>query len=103
MTSYTLEKHFPHASPDSCYQICQEVIVQKEFSIWKSRPLAWFFVAHRNEEDSKIEATIGCRPGGQVILTLKGDQTAEKELAALAHDLMQSIEELIVSLSGGLE
>lgn len=95
MASFTEELDLPGSNPDRCFRHAHDCLEEEGFTIWKTRPLAWFLIANKEEAGSPIEVNLGCRPGAKVILTLKSPSLSEAELSTLAGKLISAIQQSI--------
>ena len=64
MAKIRIEKSFDGKSPDNCLEAAKKAFPNAGFEIFKVRDIAWLVIAHRQENDSLIEASIGARPPG---------------------------------------
>jgi hypothetical protein len=91
LADYEVRRSFPSNSPDECFQAGLEAFPDAGFTVWKTRPLAWFMVAHKEGPEGRITANFGCRPGTEVRLSLSGERYDEASLKEFARTFLRAI------------
>jgi len=62
MAKIRMKKSYDGKSPDDCFEAAKIAFPNAGFEIFKTRDIAWLVMAHRQENNNLIEATIGARP-----------------------------------------
>jgi hypothetical protein len=85
---------FKARTPDDCYRAGEKAIQEIGFTVWKTRPLAWFLIAHQQTSAGQVTANIGCRPGlsPTVRISLSGDHHSTRELQAICEEFVGAID-----------
>lgn len=98
MPKARIEKSLDGKSPDDCFNLAPTAFVNAGFSIFKTREIAWLVIAHRKENNTLIEASIGARPPGncaQVVVSVSSTDIDKDILQAHAENILQELEKLL--------
>lgn len=81
------------ADLDEAFEVGLKVLQGAGFELWKTRPLGWFAIARRRQDQIVLEANLAVRGKGptQVSLGLSADNLTEAALASIAAELLQTI------------
>ena len=93
MTDVRQDAILEGAGLDEAFQVGLRVLQGAGFELWKTRPLGWFAIARRRQDQTVLEANLAVRGGGpiQVSLGLSADNFPEAELTGIAAELLQTI------------
>jgi hypothetical protein len=98
MPKVRIEKSLDGKSPDDCFNLSSAAFLNAGFSIFKTREIAWLVIAHRKENNSLIEASIGARPPGncaQVVVSVSSSDLQKEVLQAHADNILMELEKLL--------
>jgi hypothetical protein len=70
VTTIQQTRKFTGVSTDESFEAGQKALQSAGFRIWKTRPLAWFLIAHLEAQGTRITANLGCRPGTEISIRL---------------------------------
>lgn len=98
MPKVRIEKSLDGKSPDDCFNFASDAFLNAGFTIFKIREIAWLVIAHRNENNTLIEASIGARPPGncaQVVVSVSSTDIEKDVLQAHADNILLELEKLL--------
>ncbi len=94
MPSFRDSRTFAGKTAERCFAAALEALPEAGFSVWKSRPLAWFVIANKANAEREVRANLAARPGRDAVVTLSlsSNSGSEGDLAAIAREIMAVIE-----------
>jgi len=98
MTKIRMEKSYDGKSPDDCLEAAKIAFPNAGFEIFKKRDIAWLVIAHRQENNSLIEANIGARPPAvcaNVTLSINCDDIDRNTLQQKIDNILSEFEKVL--------